>query len=175
MNQVLNSIRITTPEQVEVMRTIYNDNLDTLATRPIPNRSYEDQQKWWSENSSYIEAYLYEDVNYPNVYIAFLLLSNRGHFKTPMMAIRKEFWGKGYGESIIIDYIEKAKSPIAGSQLQSNGAICHLNKKLGWQIIETVEHHGEKVDLLYHPGVSVKEDPEIRNEISVYLKNIFNK
>lgn len=167
------SHRITEPWQVEIMRTIYNDNLDMLATMPIPYRTYEDQQHWWEQNNKLLKAFLYEKADDPGSYIAFLVLTNRGGFYTPIMAIKKEEWGKGFAKEIIPDYIEKADGPLAGSQLQSNGAICHLNKKNGWQIVDKVELPTGAIDLLYHPGINpnVPDKESIYLEIKKYLKN----
>jgi len=166
----LKSILITEPIQVEVMRNIYNDNLDTLATRPIPYRSYEEQQEWWNSNKHNLKAYLYELIDKPGKYVAFLVLTDRGLFDTPIIAIKKEDWGSGYGQEIVNDYIEKANRPLAGSQLQSNGAICHINKKVGWQIVGTCNQPNGMVDLLYHQGINPKIEnrEEILKAILLY-------
>jgi hypothetical protein len=160
----LKSIAITNAEQVEIMRNIYNDNLDMLSTRPLPYRNFEEQQQWWKENKHILKAFLYEPIEQPGNYIAFLVLTDRGLFDTPIIAIKKEEWGSGYGQEIVLDYIYKANRPLAGSQLQSNGAICHINKKVGWQIIGQKEQPVGIVDLLYHPGVN----PNIENPQEVY-------
>lgn len=166
----LKSIRITTIYHVDEMRKIYNDNLDTLATMPLPYRSFDEQQKWWNDNSNILEGYLYKDSNSCN-YFAFSLLTNRGNFKTPIIAIKKDYWGNGYGKEIIIDYINKACSPLAGSQLKSNGAICHLNKKLGWEIVGEALQPTGIIDLLYHPGIDKsKSTNDVRSEIINYLE-----
>jgi RimJ/RimL family protein N-acetyltransferase len=157
--------------QVERMRHLYNDNLDMLSTKPLPYRTYEVQQEWWNENKKYMKAFLYEPIESPGKFVAFLLLRDRGGFYTPTIAIQKEEWGKKYGQEIIHDYIEKANAPLAGSQLQSNKAICHINKKVGWQILgETIQPAG-KVDLLYHQGINLQlqNDPKIFKAILEYL------
>lgn len=166
----LKSILISEPEHVEIMRHIYNENLDMLATRPIPYRSYEEQQKWWDENKHKLKAYLYEPLDYPGKFVAFSVLTDRGLFDTPIMAIKKEYQGYGYGEEIVNDYIIKANRPLAGSQLQSNKAICHINKKLGWQIVGQIEQTNGMVDLLYHPGINhtLKNKEEILKAILKY-------
>lgn len=153
MNQ-LRSLRVIEPWQVELMRHIYNDNLDMLSTKPLPYRTYEAQQAWWNENKTDLQAYLYEPVDRPGKFVAFLVLRNRGGFYTPIIAIQKEEWGHKYGHEIIDDYIHKANAPLAGTQLQSNGAICHINKKVGWQIWGEAESPAGKIDLLYHPGIN---------------------
>jgi RimJ/RimL family protein N-acetyltransferase len=152
------------PDQVEVMRHIYNDNLEMLATRPIPYRTSEEQQEWWKENKHKLRAYLYEPIEQPGKPIAFLVLTNRGKFDTPIIAIKKEEWGSGYGQEIVNDYIIKANRPLAGSQLQSNAAICHINKKVGWQIVGQRKEHNGTIDLLYHPGVN----SNIENSEAIY-------
>lgn len=159
--------------QVEIMRTIYNDNLDMLATTVIPYRTYEDQQNWWKDNNKIMKAYLYEKAEQPGTYIAFLVLTDRGGFWTPIIAIKKEEWGKGLGKEIIVDYIEKANGPLAGSQLQSNSAICHLNYKNGWQIVGKVNQPSGAIDLLYHPGINhnIPDKELIYFKIIEYLRN----
>jgi RimJ/RimL family protein N-acetyltransferase len=152
----LNSYLVTEPWQVELMRVIYNDNLDMLSTKPLPYRSYEEQQLWWEENNKNMKAYLYEPVSKPGKFVAFLVLRIRDGFFTPTIAIQKEDWGGGFGQEIVRDYIEKADGPLAGSQLQSNAAICHINKKVGWIIVGEESQSNGKVDLLYHPGVNPK-------------------
>ena len=137
----LRSIEISEPWQVEIMRHIYNDNLDMLSTRPLQANDYYTQQKWWNENKDKLCGYLYEPLDRPGKFVAFLVLTDRGNFDTPIIAIQKEEWGAGYGQEIINDYIEKANRPLAGSQLQSNGAICHINKKVGWQIVENISRN----------------------------------
>lgn len=162
----LTSVKITTTEQVEEMRLIYNDNLDMLATRPLSYNTFEDQQNWWNQNSRNLKAFLYYLKENPAVCVAFLVLTNRGLFDTPIIAIKKEFWGKGFGKEIVVDYILKANRPLAGSQLQSNLAICHINKNVGWQIIGERETPNGKIDLLFHPGVN----SEITNTDEVLFK-----
>lgn len=168
----LKAIPIIDSWQVEVMRHIYNDNLDSLATKPLPYRNYEEQQQWWTSNKHQIKGFLYEPIEIPDTFIGFLILRDRGGFQTPTIAIRKEYWGNGYGKELVFDYLEKADGPLAGSQLKSNSAICHLNSKAGWQIIgEKVEVNGP-VDLLYHPGLknSHQIEPEVFASILKYLE-----
>lgn len=166
------SHEITEPWQVEIMRTIYNDNLDMLATSAIPYREYEEQQEWWMQNKSSLKAYLYEKADDLGSYVAFSVLTDRGGFFTPIIAISKKEWGKGFGSEIILDYIEKADGPLAGSQLKSNKAICHMNEKVGWEIIDQVGEGEKVVQLLYHPGVNKSRlnEPEMRNRIINYLR-----
>lgn len=167
----LNSIEISEPWQVELMRHIYNDNLDMLSTKPLPHRTYEAQQEWWLENRGHLRAWLYEPIDRPGKFVAFLVLRDRGGFITPIMAMQKEEWGNKYGQEIINDYILKANAPLAGTQLQSNGAICHINKKVGWQIWGQAEQPAGTVDLLYHPGINtaLHDNPEIMRGVREYL------
>lgn len=144
---------ITECWQVELMRNIYNDNLDMLSTKPLPYRTYEEQQKWWNNNKIHLRAFLYEPLLKPGKYVAFLVLRIRDGFATPTIAIQKEEWGSGYGQEIVCDYIQKANGPLAGTQLQSNSAICHINKKMGWIILGSEEQPTGSVDLLFHPGI----------------------
>ena len=168
----LQSYLVQYPWQVELMRHIYNDNLDMLSTKPLPYRTYEAQQEWWNDNKKFLKAYLYEPIDRPEKFIAFLVLRDRGCFYTPTIAIQKEEWGKKYGQEIIRDYIEKANGPLAGSQLQSNKAICHINKKVGWQIVGEADQPMGKVDLLYHPGINskAKATEEVFDAILKYLE-----
>ena len=168
----LQSTRITELSQVEVMRHIYNDNLDMLATRPIPRRTKKEQQEWWLENNHILKAFLYNPIDQVDKSIAFLVLTDRGLFDTPIIAIVKEAWGSGYGQEIVRDYIVKANRPLAGSQLQSNTAICHINKKVGWLVVGQREESTGIVDLLYHPGVndSIENSEEIYRAVLLYHK-----
>ncbi|MDR0866429.1 MAG: hypothetical protein LBO74_16085 [Candidatus Symbiothrix sp.] len=160
----LRSFPVQESWQVELMRHIYNDNLDMLSTKPLPYRTYEAQQEWWNENKKELKTFLYEPIERPGKFVAFLVLRDRGGFYTPIVAIQKEEWGKKYGQEIINDYIEKANAPLAGSQLQSNKAICHINKKVGWQILGEIIQPGGKVDLLYHPGIN----PNLQNDAQIF-------
>lgn len=167
----LRSIEVHEPWQVELMRLIYNDNLDMLGTRPLPHRTYGEQQVWWNGNRQHLKAFLYEPVDKPGKFVAFLVLRNRGGFSTPIIALQKEEWGSGYGQEIVRDYIRKADGPLAGTQLQSNKAICHINKKVGWQILGQADHGTGPVDLLFHPGVNeeMRATDEIMKRIYEYL------
>lgn len=168
----LHSVPVNEPWQVELMRHIYNDNLDMLSTKPLPYRTYEAQQEWWNENTGSLKAFLYEPIDRPGKFVAFLVLRDRGGFYTPIIALQKEEWGQKYGQEIINDYIEKANAPLAGSQLQSNKAICHINEKVGWQIIGENEQPNGKVDLLYHPGINpaLHNNPKIYDAVLEYLE-----
>lgn len=168
----LQSVPIVDACHVEVMRLIYNDNLDSLATKPLPYRTYEEQQQWWEANKHSLRAFLYETTAKPGLFIGFLVLRNRGGFETPTIALRKEDWGQGYGKEMVFDYLEKANGPLAGSQLRSNFAICHLNKKAGWRILGEREESNGMVELLFHPGVKHTQevDPAIFASILDYLE-----
>jgi GNAT superfamily N-acetyltransferase len=129
-------VPVETLSQVEHMRLIYNENLAELSTRPLPERTYEEQVAWWNGlDRQKVKAWLHYDEPYR--LIGFSMLTHRDGFATPMFAIRKAEQGQGYGWSFIRHYIEKAGSPLAGAQLQSNKAICHMNEKLGWEIIKS--------------------------------------
>lgn len=163
--------KISEPWQVELMRCIYNDNIDSLSTHPLPFRNYFEQQEWWNNNKDQIEAYLYEPYDKPGKFVAFLSLRKRGGFCTPTIAIQRDEWGGGYGQEIVHDYIDKANGPIAGTQLQSNEAICHINKKVGWQVIGESGSGNLKIDLLFHPGINPENkcDRETFSHILEYL------
>lgn len=177
----LHAIEVHEPWHVELMRHIYNDNLDMLSTRPLPYQTYESQQIWWLENRPSLKAYLYEPIDRPGKFVAFLVLRNRGGFHTPIIAIQKEEWGNKYGHEIINDYITKANGPLAGSQLQSNSAICHINKKVGWQILGQSQEDVGIIDLLYHPGANqeLQYQKEVIDNVLEYLgldiENFYNE
>ncbi len=150
----LKSMIINHSSQVEIMRNIYNENIDSLATRPLPYREYDEQQSWWEANKVSLSGYLYEAIEQPGEIIGFLILRDRGGFYTPTFSLSKCEWGKGYGREIVYDYIKKANGPLAGSQLKSNAAICHLNKQAGWKVLATKNEGSELVELLIHPGLA---------------------
>lgn len=168
----LNCIKVETPHHVELMRCIYNENIDRLATHPIPKRIYEEQQAWWNEAKKYSDAYLYEPKDKPGKYIAFLLLRKRAGFRTPVVAIQKEEQGNHYGQEIIRDYIRKSDGPIAGEQLRSNIAICHINKKVGWQIIGERKEGDDVTELLFHPGINPEKS--CTREVFVHILEYLN-
>jgi RimJ/RimL family protein N-acetyltransferase len=167
----LNSIAISDPSQVEVMRHIYNENLESLSTKTLPYRTYEAQQQWWDENKRNLRAFLYEPVERHGTMVGFLVLRDRGGFYTPTIALRKEEWGNGYGKEIVYDYIQKANGPMAGSQLKSNAAICHLNKKAGWQVLGERAEESGMIELLVHPGTDPQKEitPSVFAAILDYL------
>jgi len=169
--KLLNSLPIVTPQHVDIMRQIYNDNLESLATRPLPFRTYEEQQQWWEASKHYLNGFLYEPLTEPETVVGFLVLRDRGGFQTPMIAIKKNGWGKGYGKEMVSDYIEKAYGPLAGTQLKSNSAICHLNHKAGWMVLGEREETNGTVELLFHPGRDRTRqiEPSIFDSILDYL------
>ena len=162
----LRCLSVIDPLHVELMRCIYNDNLEMLSTHPLPYRTYQEQQEWWNSNKEYMKAYLYEPLDKPGKFVAFLVLRLREGFCTPTIAIQKEEWGSGYGQEIVHDYIEKSGGPIAGSQLQSNKAICHINHKVGWQVLGESGEGDTRIDLLFHPG----SNPLKKCSMEVFLK-----
>ena len=155
----LRAILIEEPWQVELMRILFNDNLATLS-KPLPSRTYEEQQQWWNENKSHLTAYLYEPVDRPGKFVAFLLMRDRGGFSTHTIIIQKEEQGKKYGHEIVFNHLEKANGPIAATQLQSNKAICHINEKAGYIVLGEKDHPDSgKTDIIYHPGYNPEAKP----------------
>jgi hypothetical protein len=51
-------------------------------------------------------------------------------------------------------YIKLAGKPLAGSQLLSNEAIRHMNRKHGWIVVGYAESPNGALELVYHPGKS---------------------
>lgn len=157
MTSRLKCIKVRTPHHVELMRCIYNENLEMLSTHEqLTTCTYEQQQAWWNIAKEYSDAYLYEPIDKPGKFVAFLLLRHRDGFCTPTVAIQREEQGNHYGHEIIHDYIVKSNGPIAGFQLQRNSAICHINKKVGWQIVGESGVGDSRLDLLFHPGINPK-------------------
>lgn len=143
------------PYLIERLRTLYNSAIQFLATHPIELRSREAQAAWWnSTDHDKVTVHLYSPVDNPWEIAAFSMVTDRGSFVTPMFAIAKNYWGKGYGEEIILHYLALAGGkPLRGEQLISNGAICHLNEKLGWQVL--MEKEGTQ--FLFHPNIRQQE------------------
>lgn len=152
----MRSIRVKTPVMVMMLRQIFIENINDIMlddNYSIP--SAEDQLNWWN-NATNVKAWLYID---KNEFVGFSMLTDRGGFYTPVIAVRNGFKGMGYGRYISNDYIKKAKKPLAGAQRKDNEKVKRLNKSLGWEIVE------EKgtVEYLYHPGTA-------KTKVIEYLK-----
>ncbi len=167
----LTSIRVRNLKHVDALRQIYNDNLDMLATVSLPYRSPQEQISWWNESKHHMRAYLFEATAYPDKYIGFITLTDRGEFMTPILAVARDYWAKGYGSQMIKAYIHLARKPLAGSQLVSNAAIRHMNAKHGWIIVGKADSPGGEIELVYHPGTSRKHPgtDDIRSTVTAYL------
>lgn len=172
----LRVIRVNNYQHVEVMRLIYNDNLDMLGTIPLPHRSPEEQRVWWRENKSGVRAYLFETFDSPNRYIGFITLTDRGSFITPILAVDKRFWGCGYGSEMVRAYLRLARKPLAGSQLVSNDTIRYINKKVGWVVVGKARTARGDIELVYHPGVSTKNPgtADVQETVTQYLVEKYN-
>lgn len=135
---------------IDTVRRIYNATIADLATKPLKPNTWDHQYIWWRNidfDKTVIHAYCPEP--WPGVIVAFSKVTYRGDHCTPLFAIDPEWHGRGFGEEIIQHYLSVARpKPLRGSQLVSNGAICHLNEKAGWQIESTVDG----VQHLYHPN-----------------------
>ena len=149
------------PALIEELRLIYNENIGDLATHPLQWLAPEVQQEWWKNlDHPNVVVHLYSPVETPWVIVAFSKVTFRlGGYATPQFAIAKGYWGRGWGSEIIAHYLQVANRPLYGEQLVANAAICHLNKRFGWRIIETEAG----VDYLYHPGVSTPEQADMFN------------
>lgn len=169
--KLLRVIRADTYQKVEIIRHIYNDNLDMLGTVPLPYRSAEDQREWWKENRDAVRAYLFEKTDSPECYVGFITLSDRGSFVTPILAVDKKYWGCGYGSEMVSAYLRLAHKPLAGSQLVSNDAIRYINKKVGWIVVGKAETPSGDIELVYHPGISRKNPGkgQIQESVIQYL------
>jgi GNAT superfamily N-acetyltransferase len=136
--------------EVEILRELYIGAIEQLSTRPLHRNTTEEQWAWWDGlDHSKVTVHFYSTVDEPWRIIAFSMVTDRGSFCTPMFAIAKVAWGRGYGQEIIEHYLEVASpKPLYGSQLVSNGAICHLNRKNGWMVLREVDG----VQMLFHPN-----------------------
>ncbi len=150
----LRTVRVDTNKKVEVMREIYNQNLEMLGTVALPYRTKDEQAAWWKESRHLMRAYLFEPLEKPGEFVGFITLTDRGEFVTPILAVNTKSWGKGYGSEMIRAYIKLAGKPLAGSQLVSNDAIRHMNSKNGWIIVGDAESPNGAIELVYHPGMS---------------------
>jgi GNAT superfamily N-acetyltransferase len=153
------------PHLIEQVRVLYNSTLFFLATHPISPQSKEGQQAWWKDlDHSRVVVHLYSPVESPWDIVAFSMVTDRGLYFTPMFAISNNYWGKGYGQEIIEHYLALAAGkPLRGEQLVSNGAICHLNARYGWNIV------GERdgTQFLIHPN-NVDRQQEVYDEMVRY-------
>lgn len=137
------------PIYIEIMRCIYNVTLPQTATKPIAPKTSEEQFNWWCNlDHNKVRVHIYREVERPWNIVAWSMVTDRGNYCTPMFAIHPQFWGLGYGEEIIYHYLQVAGKCLQGSQLKSNGAICHLNARNGWRV---VGEDGD-VQLLLHDG-----------------------
>jgi hypothetical protein len=146
------AIPVTTPEQVDQMRLIYNECRPFLATKPLPERTYEEQQEWWAslpKTTSRVKAFLYESVDKPGETVAFSMLQWKLTGRTtPIFGIYSKARGLGFAREIIQHYLDEAEGPLYGEMLASHEAIVKMNWEVGWQKIE--ERDG--VIYLYHPN-----------------------
>lgn len=152
----LQRVRVRNFTLLDVMRQIYNDNLEKLSTICLPHRSKADQETWWKLCNKQIRAYLYELNGQPGKYIGFVTLTDRGEFTTHTIALTRDYWGMGYGTQIMLDYMHLARKPLAASQLASNIAMRNLHAKLGWLVVGKADGPMGEVELIYHPGMSRK-------------------
>ena len=123
--------------QVEIMREIYNSCLDGLSTKEkLKPKTFEEQEIWWNNLDHFRTTCWLAYSKDPYQIVGFVMLTNRDYFFTPVFGILPEQQGKGYAREFIRFYIGLSlDKPLAGSQLQSNKAICKLNYEAGWQII----------------------------------------
>lgn len=138
------------PMLVERLRKLYVEALSHLATKRLPTRTELEQQLWFSDlDHEATTIHLYSPVGRPWEIVGFSMVTDRGTFCTPMFSLTFHMRGQGLGEEIIQHYLAIANGkPLHGEQLVANGAICHLNEKLGWK----VKHDAEGVQYLYHPN-----------------------
>lgn len=151
------------PALIERMRVLFNANIDSLATKPLSLQTSRSQYDWWrSLDHTKVTFHIYSPKEWPWEIVAFSMVTDRGDYCSPMFAISNLWWGRGYGEQIIQHYLLVAdEKPLQGEQLASNGAICHLNEKLGWLVVR--EENG--VQYLRHPN---NRQQEIYDEIIRY-------
>ena len=139
---------VTTNEDVECMRRIYNACL-AFMTKPLSPITPEQQEKWWEELPSKVKkfkAYLYRE---DGEIVAYSLL--QWHFDgriTPLFGITENARGKNLARQIIQHYLSEADGPLWGEELSSHKAIIKMNEEAGWQLLR--EENG--VRYLYHPN-----------------------
>jgi len=138
------------PMLIERLRKLYVEALSHLATRKLHANTEVEQQAWFNNlDHAAVALHLYSPVERPWEIVGFSQVTDRGNFCTPMFALARHMRGQGLGEEIILHYLKLANGkPLHGEQLVANGAICHLNERLGWQIKR--EENG--VQYLYHPN-----------------------
>lgn len=170
----LRTLKVDTLKKVEVMRQIYNENLDMLGTIVLPYRSSKEQALWWKKNKAHIRAYLFETLAEPYDDVGFITLTDRGEFVTPILAVGTKYWGKGYGREMIQAYLKLSHKPLAGSQLVKNEAIRHMNKKNGWIVVGYASSPNGDIELVYHPGVS-KVNPGTKQVQELVTKYLFER
>jgi GNAT superfamily N-acetyltransferase len=138
------------PLLVERLRKMYIEALSFLETHKLHPNTEEEQQAWWAalDHTSTV-VHLYSPVERPWEIVGFSMVTDRGNFCTPMFALARHMRGQGLGQEIIEHYLAVANGkPLHGEQLVSNGAICHLNARLGWK----VKREQDGVQYLYHPN-----------------------
>lgn len=143
---------ITTEDQVEAMRQIFNECLEFM-TKPMAVVSHWEQRKWWRELPTKVKsfkAFAYATEEEPKKTIAFSLLQwHKDGRITPLFGITKEARGKNIARQIIQHYLREADGPLIGEERSDHKAIIKMNQEAGWVLI--CECAG--VRYLYHPNL----------------------
>jgi len=145
-------IRVVSPVHVEFMRQIFNECIPYLSTKPLKEKSYEEQQQWWAELNrirKQVKAFVYYEPGNTEQPVAFMMLQwHHGGRITPIFGITESARGKGYAREIIKHYLDEADGPLHGSMLATHAAIIKMNYDLGWQ----KEYEENGVIYVYHPN-----------------------
>jgi len=124
---------------IEKVRLIYNENLPLLATKPLTPVTKEQQRKWWAGvDHDKVKLYVYMDPDdvWSDIVVGFSLLTDRGSYVTPMMAVTEKYHDRGYGQEIMLHYLQTAHpKPLRAQSLMLNLGICMLNSLMGWKVI----------------------------------------
>lgn len=142
---------ITTTEQVEAMRQIFNECLEFM-TKPVPWMSHWDQFRWWRELPAKVKrfkAFTYATAEDPTKIIAYSLLQWKEDGRlTPLFGIARDARGQNIARQIIRHYLKEADGPLIGEERSDHKAIIKMNREAGWLLI--CECAG--VRYLYHPN-----------------------
>ena len=154
------------PSLLERVREIYNENLSDLATKPLTYLSSRQQQTWWTSiDHTKITLHVYSPAETPWDICAFSKVTDRGSFSTPIYAVDKRWWRRGYGTEIIRHSIEVAGKPLYAEHLLANEVIRRIHMRAGWASLGMYDG----VEYLYHPGLNPDQrQQEIYDEIIRY-------
>ena len=147
MQNQLSSSPVSTPQELEAMRCIFNFCIPFM-TKPFSPITPEQQGKWWSElQKTHYKAFVYRDST--GKIVAYSLLQwHKDKSTSPLFGIAEGEQGHNYAREIIQHYLSEAGGPVAGEELSSHTAMIKLNQEAGYLFIK--EENG--VRYLYNPN-----------------------